>query len=96
MLTRLFCDIDDFCQDFIPQWEATLLESGQKKRNRTRSVSQSEIITLVVYFHKIGYRTFKWFYQRQVIKHMSSEFPTLPSYLDSHIEIPNSIKALVV
>ena len=80
MLTRLFCDIDDFCQDFIPQWEATLLESGQKKRNRTRSVSQSEIITLVVYFHKIGYRTFKWFYQRQVIKHMSSEFPTLPSY----------------
>lgn len=57
MLTRLFCDIDDFCHDFIPQWEATLLESGQKKRKRTRSVSHSEVITLIVYFHQMGYRT---------------------------------------
>jgi transposase len=80
MLTRLFCDVDDFCHDFIPQWETTLLESGQKKRKRTRSVSHSEIITLIVYFHQMGYRTFKWFYQKHAVKHMSSEFPTLPSY----------------
>jgi len=80
MLTRLFCDVDDFCQDFIPQWEASLLENGKKKRRRPRSVSHSEIITIVVYFHKMGYRTFKWFYLRYVVKHMTSEFPALPSY----------------
>jgi hypothetical protein len=80
MRTRLFCDVDDFCHDFIPQWEATLLESGQKKRKRTRSVSHSEVITFVVYFHQMGYRTFKWFYQKYAVKHLSSEFPTLPRY----------------
>jgi hypothetical protein len=57
-----------------------LLESGQKKRKRTRSISHSEVIALVVYFHQMGYRTFKWFYQKYAVKYLSSEFPTLPRY----------------
>lgn len=79
-ITHLFCDIDDFCQTFIPKWEATLLESGEKKRKRKRSISHSEIMTLVVYYHQSGYRTFKWFYQKYVRKQLSGYFPKLPSY----------------
>lgn len=69
MLTRLFCNIDNFCHDSIPQWEATWLEKGQKKQKRTHSISQSEIITLVVYFHKIGYE------QKQIVKFRESSKP---------------------
>jgi hypothetical protein len=29
-LTQLFCDVDDFCETFIPQWEASQIESGEK------------------------------------------------------------------
>lgn len=32
------------------------------------------------YFHQVGYRTFKWFYQRHVQAHLQHELPLLPSY----------------
>jgi hypothetical protein len=79
-LTRLFCDADDFCQWFIPEWEKTQLEDGAKKRRRQRSLNHSEIITIVVFYHQSGYKTFKWFYEKYVCKHMTQEFPKLVSY----------------
>jgi hypothetical protein len=30
-LTRLFCEVDDFCKAFIPEWEKTQLDEGCKK-----------------------------------------------------------------
>lgn len=79
-LTQLFCDADDFCNSFIPQWEAQQIESGEKKRRRKRCISPSEIITLIVYYHQSGYGTFKWFYQRYLPKNLSKAFPKAPSY----------------
>jgi len=80
ILTQLFCDTDDFCQEFIPEWEKTQLEDGLKKRCRKRSLSQAEIMTIIVYYHPFGYKNFKWFYQHHVCKRMQGEFPTLVSY----------------
>ena len=80
-VTQIFCDADDFCQEFIPNWQKTLLEDGEtKKRIRERSVCESEIIALIVCFHISGYRTFKWFYIKHVQKFWLPEFPGLPSY----------------
>ena len=80
-LTQIFCDADDFCQKFIPEWKKTRLEGEEKiTRARARSICESEIITLVVYYHISGYRTFKWFYQRHVQKYYLADFPGLPSY----------------
>jgi hypothetical protein len=81
-VTQIFCDADDFCQGFIPDWEKTLLEPEEKTitRTRARSVCESEIITLVVCYHLSGYRTFKWFYQRYAQKFLLADFPGLPSY----------------
>lgn len=79
-LTHLFCNIDDFCQTFIPKWESTLLENGQKKCNRKRSVTHSEMMPLVICYHRSGYRTFKWFYQNHVRKRLNRHFQSLPSY----------------
>ena len=41
-LTELFCDVDDFCQAFMPVWNRQLLESGQKHRHRTRSLQSND------------------------------------------------------
>jgi hypothetical protein len=79
-LTRLFCDADDFCQWFTPEWEKTQLEDGTKKRRRQCSLSHSEIITILVFYHQSGYKTFKWFYEKYVCKNMTQEFPKLVSY----------------
>ena len=81
-VTQIFCDADDFCQGFIPNWEKTQLEAEEKAKTRTRarSVCESEIITLVVCYHLSGYRTFKWFYLRFAQKYLLADFPGLPSY----------------
>jgi len=86
-VTQIFCDADDFCQEFLPNWEKTLLEGrkerrGEKTKTRARagSVCESEIMTLVVCYHLSGYRTFKWFYLRHAQKYLLADFPGLPSY----------------
>ena len=62
---QIFCDADDFCQKFIPNWKKTQLEEKKEvdeqtlTRVRARLVCESEIMTLIVYYHLSGYRTFK-------------------------------------
>ena len=57
-VTQIFCDADDFCQRFIPDWKKARLEGEEKSptRVRARSICESEIITLVVCYHISGYR----------------------------------------
>ena len=57
-LEELFCQIDDFCQSFEPQWQATLLSNGLKHRQRSRALSLSEVMTILVSFHQQSYRNF--------------------------------------
>ncbi|MGH8559672.1 MAG: hypothetical protein ACRESZ_19920 [Methylococcales bacterium] len=85
-VTQIFCDADDFCQKFIPDWKKTPLEKAEegdepkKTRVGARSVCESEIITPVVCFHLSGYRTFQWFSLRHARKYWLEGFPGLPSY----------------
>jgi hypothetical protein len=80
ILHQLFCDTDDFCQDYLPDWRRTQLQTGDKKRISSKCLCESEIMTIVVYFQISGYRTFKHFYLRHVLVHWQSQFPRLPSY----------------
>ena len=58
-LLELFCDVDDFCQKFEMTWKKRLLGNGEKQRERERSLSMSEIMTILIYFHQSHYRNFK-------------------------------------
>jgi len=40
-LIELFCDVDDFFKQFLPQWEKSLLESETVKRHRPFTMSPS-------------------------------------------------------
>jgi hypothetical protein len=50
------------------------------KRSRRTTLSESEIITIIIHFHQSNYRTFKAYYTEYVQVHLRSEFPTLVSY----------------
>ena len=76
----MFFDIDEFCKEFEPIWKQRLLANKQKRRNRERSLSLSEVMTILVLFHIYGYRNLKQFYLEFVSEHLQSEFPALVSY----------------
>jgi hypothetical protein len=79
-LVELFCDVDDFCKVFIPQWRKQLLEDGTRKLQREGQMTTSEIMTIVVSFHMSHYRDFKNYYLRYVSLVYKNAFPNLLSY----------------
>ena len=79
-LLELFCNVDDFCETFEPSWNQQQLSSGEKKRQRNRSLTNSEIMTILIAFHQSHYRDFKAYYCEQVSKNWRQEFPGLVSY----------------
>ena len=76
----IFLIANDFCKKFEPTWNKRLFASGEGKRQRQRSLTLSEIMTIVIYFHQSQYRNFKAYYQDYVLQHLRSEFPKLVSY----------------
>ena len=79
-LLELYCVVDDFLKDFFPKFEKNLIESGQKKSRKSCSMSLSEIMTIMIYFHQIRFRDFKSFYTQYLKLHLKKEFPKLLSY----------------
>lgn len=81
-VTKIFCEVDDFCKNYISDCKKNWLEldAKTKRRVKTRSICESEIITLVVCYHLSGYRTLKWFYLKHVKDLWLEYFPGLPSY----------------
>lgn len=81
-LVTLFYLIDEFCKDYEPQWQQSLLDSGLKQRRTTSRLSLSEILTIIVFFHLSGYRMFKWYYEREIrgSSFAATCFPSSVSY----------------
>ena len=79
-LIAMFCDIDDFCKWFEPLYMQRLLQSSQRQRVRQGQLTLSEIMTIIVYFHRSHYRDFKHYYTEYVEGHLRPYFPTLVSY----------------
>jgi transposase len=93
-LLELFVHVDDFCQAFLPNLEQYLLDSGAVKRSRTRSLSVSEVMTILIHFHQSHYRNFKAYYGEHVLPHLRSEFPGLVSYTRFVDFIPSALLPL--
>jgi len=79
-IIALFCDVDDFCLKFEPEFNKKLIEDGHKKRNRESTLCLSEVMTITICFHMSAYRTFKDYYTQEVSNHMRWAFPRLVSY----------------
>jgi transposase len=79
-LVELCVHVDDFCKVYLPNLEQILLNNGTVKRQRERSLSVSEVMTILIHFHQSHYRNFKAYYLEHVLPHLHSEFPGLVSY----------------
>jgi hypothetical protein len=79
-LVSLFYLVDEFCKGFEPQWRSHLLSSGVAKRIKPSSLSLSETLTIVIWFHQSNHKTFKQYYTDYVRVYLDADFPGLVSY----------------
>jgi hypothetical protein len=82
ILIPIFCLIDDFCKAFDPLWRKHLLafSNGDARNKRSPGLRNSEIMTIVIYFHLSKMRTFKDYYNYVVLGGLRKYFPKSPSY----------------
>jgi hypothetical protein len=63
-ISEIFCISDDFCKEFENEIKTHQIcnHDGKKHRNRSYTMSDAEIITIMICFHYGQYRNFKHFY----------------------------------
>ncbi|WP_296618468.1 IS982 family transposase [Marivirga sp.] len=76
-ITEIFYLIDEFTAEYKKSVKNHTL--GKKPKRKPR-MSDSEVITIMVYFHSGGFRNMKHFYLHYVQKHLSHLFPQTVSY----------------
>jgi len=89
----LFCDVDDFCRRTESLLRQRMLTTGQRRRRRAGRLTSSEVMTILIAFHRSDFRTFKHFYLTLTERHRA-EFPDLVSY-QRFVELMPSVLALL-
>jgi hypothetical protein len=79
-LVETFCAVDDFCQAFLPQWEAYLIGNGSAPRGPKPGLCVSEIITILLMLHGSQFKYLKSFYNGVVGEVLRRYFPEMPCY----------------
>lgn len=83
LLIEIFIKADDLCKEIESEVFSKVLEDktiygGYQKP--CCKMSESEIMTLLIYYHYSGYKCFEYFYCQFVANELSSYFPKLLSY----------------
>ena len=79
-LLELFCDVDDFYNDYQNWLAEKQIKAKKNKPGPKANLCPSEIMTIIIHFHQANYRNFKHYYKNHVCKYLSKEFPGLLSY----------------
>ena len=95
-LEELFCDVDDFCRQFLPAWHRQQLQYRERQRLRGCRLALSEIMTILIHCHQSHYRDFKAYYRFQVCQHLADAFPNRLSYNRLVAVIPTALGPLGV
>ena len=88
------CSIDNFGNDYLVGNKRSIA-SNDKKRNRDTQLSISEMMTMVILFHQMGYRNFKIFYTGYSV-YLRDAFPKLVSYERFVVLMPSLLIPLCV
>ena len=80
-IVEVFCEVDDFCKAFLPQWQAFLIGTGgPAPRGPQPGLSPSEIITLLLVHHSSGFKHLKSFDHGFAEPLLRGSFPGMPCY----------------
>jgi hypothetical protein len=93
-LINLFIAIDDFCIA-LENWKQTQVKFKDKVTN-TPTVSDSELLTILVFYQCSGYKCFQYYYQDLVTNEMRTYFPQLISYERFVALLPRLLPGLYV
>lgn len=77
-LTTIFYRVDEFCKLFEKEFEIRLLSDGNGLRKKSSMLHLSEVMTIAIYYHQSGYKTFKDYYTR--CNDLRTAFSRIPSY----------------
>ena len=96
-ITEIFFMADNFCQlydRFIKiNGLARKRDKSKRKYHRDSTLSDAEVITIMILFHLCGYKCLKHFYVNEVCENMTDLFPNTVSYnrfveLEQKVAIP--------
>jgi hypothetical protein len=64
ILTQIFYDVDNFCKDFKKHLDTHMITANVSAllKRKNSKMTLSDIMTVLIYFHHSGYRTFKKYY----------------------------------
>lgn len=80
-IAEVFCQVDDFVDELKKELGSRILPGDEKRlRIRETGLCESEMMTILIFFHRSGYRTFKHFYQQHVQRYWRHLFPGMLSY----------------
>ena len=92
-ITEFFYLVDEFCKEFYSFIDKKTLGNKSKRKS---TMSHSEIITIMILFHYVGYRYFKTFYTCHISYYLRCLFPKTVSY-NRFVELmPKEALALTV
>ena len=94
-LIDVFITVDGFVNLF-DQWLATRTLAPTRQPTRPPELSSSEIITILIYYHRSGYKNFHYYYQRLVEPQMRTHFPRLVTYQHFIDLLPRQVATLHV
>ncbi len=80
-LTELFIECDDFLKGLANYLDTHGLPNPDTRQvKKQRQMSESEMMTIVVFYHFSGFKCFKWYYNIVIRVMLKSYFPTAFSY----------------
>jgi len=80
MLYQIFMDVDDFTKSLDRFERGHHLGSGGKRPGRSRSMSESEVMSILIFYHYSGYKCFQYYYESLIMNDLRSFFPSAVSY----------------
>ena len=94
-IVDIFCFLDDFCKLFH-EYESKSQIGTKRKKTREPQLALSEIMTIVVLFHRSGFKTFKEYYQACILGYCRCYFPKAVTYHRFVELMPRAFMPLVV
>lgn len=99
-ITEIYCIADDFFKLFNDQMKKHAIRDGnippKRRYHRESTMSETEVMTIMILFHASGYRCLKHYYLRYVSVNLRHLFPELVSYnrfveLEKNVALPLAI-----
>lgn len=80
-LIEIFCSCDDFVNELYSYSEAHFLDkTHSRKPTRIPQLSESEIMTICIFYHHSGFKCFEYYYRKLIQTSLKSYFPQAVSY----------------